>query len=81
MMILYFYHVFVISFSILMNIVNMPKLINIPPLRPFSTVNNISVLVKRSNFTLVVFKAGCHANPGAVKKTSSWKGQLFASIY
>ena len=64
-----------------MNIVNMPKLINIPPLRPFSTVNNISVLVKRSNFTLVVFKAGCHANPGAVKKTSSWKGQLFASIY
>ena len=32
---------------------------------PFSTINNISISVKRSNFTLVFFKAACHRNPGA----------------
>ena len=37
----------------------------IPPLIFFSTINNISVSVKRSNFTLVFFKAACHANPRA----------------
>ena len=37
----------------------------ISALIPFSTINNISISVKRSNFTLVFFKADCHANPGA----------------
>ena len=35
-----------------------------PSLIPFSTINNISISVKRSNFTLVFFKAACHADPG-----------------
>ena len=30
-------------------------------------VNNIQISVKRSNFTLVFFKAVCCANPDAVK--------------
>ena len=38
---------------------------HIPPLTPFSTINNILMSVKRSIFTLVFFKAACHANPGA----------------
>ena len=35
---------------------------HIPPLTHFSTINNISVSVKRSHFALVVFRAACHAN-------------------
>ena len=31
---------------------------------PFSTSNNISISVKRSNFNFVFFKAAYHANPG-----------------
>ena len=33
---------------------------------PFSVINNILISVKRSNFTLVFYKAACHDNPGAV---------------
>ena len=36
-----------------------------PPLIHFSTINNISISVNRSNSSLVFFKAACHANPGA----------------
>ena len=32
---------------------------------PFSTINNISISVNRSTFTLVFFKAASQANPGA----------------
>ena len=35
------------------------------PFYTFFYHNNISVLVKKSNFTLVVFKAVCHASPEA----------------
>ena len=35
---------------------------HIPPLVHFSTVNNISISVKRSKFILVFFKAACHTN-------------------
>ena len=35
---------------------------HIPPLVPFSTIYKISVLVKRSNFTLVFLQTTCHAN-------------------
>ena len=37
------------------------------PLLSFCTINNISISVKRSNYTLIFFKAACHANPGAEK--------------
>ena len=40
---------------------------HIPPLIPFSTVNNISRSVINSNSTSVFFKHACHANPGAGK--------------
>ena len=30
-------------------------------------INNMSISVERSNFTLVFFKADCHANPGAIR--------------
>ena len=38
---------------------------HIPPLIPFSTINNRSTSIKRSNMTLVFYKAACHADPGA----------------
>ena len=41
---------------------------HILPLIPFSTINNISIWVKRINFTFVFFKAACHTNPCAVRK-------------
>ena len=31
----------------------------------FFTVNNISILVNKSSFTLLFFKTACHANPVA----------------
>ena len=34
----------------------------------FSTINNISISVTRSNFILTCFIAACHANPGAERK-------------
>ena len=37
---------------------------HILPLIIFSTINNISISVKRSNFTIVYLKAVCHANIG-----------------
>ena len=37
----------------------------VPPIIPFPTINNISMSVSSSNFTLVFFKAACHANPRA----------------
>ena len=38
---------------------------HIPPLIPFSTINNISMSVNYSNFTPVFFKRACHADPSA----------------
>ena len=38
-----------------------------PPLITFSTINNMLISVKRANFTLIFFKATCHANPVAEK--------------
>ena len=43
----------------------------ISPLITFSTINNISISVKRSNFTLVFSKAACHGNPGG-EKNFAW---------
>ena len=41
---------------------------HIPPIIFFSTIHNTSVSVNRSDFTLLFFKAACHANPGAEEK-------------
>ena len=41
------------------------NILHIPPHIPYSTISNISISVERSNFTLVFFKATCHANPEA----------------
>ena len=53
------FHAFVIRFCISLNTGH------IPPVIPFSTINNIPILVERSNSTLVFLKAACHANSGA----------------
>ena len=39
----------------------------IPPLVPFSTINNISISLHKSDDSLDFFKAAFHANPGAGK--------------
>ena len=44
---------------------------HIPPLILLSIINNTSILVNRSNFTLVLNNVACHADPGAEKK---WAG-------
>ena len=35
---------------------------------PFPTINNILILIKRFNFTLVFLKAAFHASPAAIIK-------------
>ena len=56
------FHVFVISFCIAMNRSDI-----IPPVILFFSINNLSILVQKSNFALVFLKAPCHANPSAIK--------------
>ena len=41
---------------------------HVPTLMPFSTINNISMLVDSSNFTSVFSKADYYADPGSVRK-------------
>ena len=50
------------------------------PVIPFSTINNISISVKRSNFTLVFFKAACHAKPGAEKNFAGLSSYILIHI-
>ena len=45
---------------------------HIPPLLPFSTINNTSISIEKSNFTLISFNAACYANPGAVRNEQAW---------
>ena len=59
-MIIIIFHVFVIHFCISIN-----RMVYSSSYIPFSTINTISISAKRSNFTLVFFKASCYANPGA----------------
>ena len=54
---------------------------DIPPLIPFYTTNNILVSVKRSNFTLFLFKAACHANPGAEGNYGGSSSYILRHIY
>ena len=44
---------------------------HIPPLIPASNINNISISVSSSNFTIAIFKHAYHANPGADSEGSS----------
>ena len=41
---------------------------HIPPLIPFSAINNRSTSVYGTNFIPVVFKQACYVNPGRDKK-------------
>ena len=47
----------------------------------FITINNISISVKRSNFTLVIFKAACHANLGAEKNVAGSSSDISRLIF
>ena len=58
------FDVFVISFCISINRVTYS------PTYTFSIINIMSISVKRSNFTLVFFKATCHANSGEERNFS-----------
>ena len=52
---------------------------HIPPLILFSTINYILISINDSNFTPVIFKQACHADPGADKK---WTGSIsYISIH
>ena len=50
------------------------------PVIPFSTINNISISVKRSNFTLDFFKAACHAKPGAERNFAGLSSYILIHI-
>ena len=52
-----------------------------PPLIPFPSINKTLISVKRSNFTLVFFKAACHANPGAVRKQTGSGSHISRQIF
>ena len=41
--------------------------LHISPLIPFATINNISISVYKSSFTLVFLKTDCYTNPDAAK--------------
>ena len=52
---------------------------HIPPVIPFSTINNILISVNNFSFTSVILKQACHANPGADRR---WTGSsLSISIH
>ena len=57
------------------------NILHIPPHIPYSTVSNMSISVKRSNFTLVFFKAACHANPGAERNFAGSSSYISRHIY
>ena len=44
------------------------------------TINNILISVKRSNFTLVFFKAACYANAGAEKNRAGSSSYIIRHI-
>ena len=48
---------------------------------PFSTINNISILIKRSNFTLVHFQAACNANRGAQRTFAGSSSYILRNIF
>ena len=57
------------------------NILHIPPHIPYSTISNISISVKRSNFTLVFFKAACRANPGAERNFAGSSSYILRHIF
>ena len=51
---------------------------NIPPLIPFSTINNMSISVKGSN---LIFEAAWHDNPGAEKNFAGLSSYISRQIF
>ena len=47
----------------------------------FSTINNISISVKRSNYIFVVFKDGWHANPRAERNFAGPFSYILKNIF
>ena len=47
----------------------------------FFTINNISISVKRSNFTMVFFKAASHANLNTVRKRARSSSYILRHIF
>ena len=47
----------------------------------FSTINNRSLLVNRSNFTLICFKAAFYANPGAERRRAGSGPYISTQIF
>ena len=54
---------------------------DILPLMPFSTINSISISVNNSNFISVIFKAACHAKPGAGRNFTASKLETSQHIF
>ena len=54
---------------------------HIPPLIPFCTVENLRISLKRSNFTLILFKVACHANRGAVRKQAGSNSYILRHLF
>ena len=54
---------------------------HIPPLISFSTINNISISVKRSNFFIVFFKATCHTNQGTERNFAGSSSYILRHIF
>ena len=68
------FYVFLISFCVLI------YRVTYSPLIPFPTINNISISVKRSTFTLVFFKAAFHGNLGAEKNFAGSNSYILIHI-
>ena len=47
----------------------------------FSTIKNISISVKRSNFTLIFFKAAFHTNHGAERNFAGSSSYISRHIF
>ena len=54
---------------------------HIPSLIPFSTINSISISVKRSNFTSVFFIAACYANSIAERNFAGSGSYILRHIF
>ena len=54
---------------------------HIPPLIPFSTINNISISVNNPNFTPVYFKQACYSNPGADGKWARSSSRISIHVF
>ena len=57
------------------------NILHIPPHIPYSTISNISISVKRSNFTLVFSKAVSHAKLGAERNFAGSSSYIFRHIF